>query len=119
VGGQTGYVYVVSLGGSAKINMCQPTVLKHVVSYVAEAEYGALFVNAKTGTGTRETLKEMGHPQDATELKTDNTTADGIANKTVLQKKVQCYGHALLLDPRPHRARTIRRQLGPRRHKLG
>jgi hypothetical protein len=29
----------------------------------------------------------MGHPQDATELKTDNTTADGITNKTDLQKR--------------------------------
>jgi hypothetical protein len=66
--------------------LCQSTVLKHVVSSVAEADYGAIFVNAKTGTITRETLREMGHPQDATELKTDNTTADGIANKTVLQK---------------------------------
>jgi hypothetical protein len=65
----------------------QSTFLKHVVSSVAEAEYGALFVNAKTGTVTRETLKEMGHPHDATELKTDNTTTDGIANKTVLQKR--------------------------------
>jgi hypothetical protein len=56
--------------------LCQSTVLKHVVSSLAEAEYGALFVNAKTGTITRETLKEMvGHPQDATELKTNNTTA--------------------------------------------
>jgi hypothetical protein len=67
--------------------LCQSTVLKHVVSSVSEAEYGALFVNAKTGTVTRETLKEMGQPQDATELKTDNTTADGIGNKTVLQKR--------------------------------
>jgi hypothetical protein len=67
--------------------LCQSTVLKHVVSSVAEAEYGALFCNAKTGTVTRETLKAMGHPQDATELKTDNTAADGIANKTVVQKR--------------------------------
>jgi hypothetical protein len=67
--------------------LCQSTILKHVVSSVAEAEYGALFVNAKTGTVTRETLKEMGHPQDATELKTDNTTADRVVNKTVLQKR--------------------------------
>jgi hypothetical protein len=67
--------------------MCQSTVLKHVVSSVAEADYGALFVNAKTGTVTRETLKEMVHPQDATELRTDNNTDDGIANKTVLQKR--------------------------------
>jgi hypothetical protein len=67
--------------------LCKSTVLKHIFSSVAEAEYSALFVSAKTGTVTRETLKEMGHPQDATELKTDNTTADGIVNKTVLQKR--------------------------------
>jgi hypothetical protein len=82
--------------------LCRSTVLKHVVYSVAEDEYGALFVNAKTVTVTRETLKDMRHPQDATELKTDNTTTGGIANKTVLQKTVQGYGNALLLDPRPH-----------------
>jgi hypothetical protein len=54
------------------------TVLKHVVSSVAEAEFGALFVDAKEGTVTRTTISEMGHNQDATDLKTDNTTADGI-----------------------------------------
>jgi hypothetical protein len=32
------------------------------------------------------TLYEMGHRQDATELKTDKTTADGIINNTVQQK---------------------------------
>jgi hypothetical protein len=57
-----------------------------VVSYVAEAEFGALFVNAKEGTVTRTTLAQMGHNQDATELKTDNTTSDGIINNTVQQK---------------------------------
>jgi hypothetical protein len=30
--------------------LCQSTVLKHVMSSVAEAEYGAIFVNAKTST---------------------------------------------------------------------
>jgi hypothetical protein len=42
------------------------TLLKHVVSSVAEAEFGALFVNAKEGTVTRTTLAEMVHKQDAT-----------------------------------------------------
>jgi hypothetical protein len=32
------------------------TVLKHVISSIAEAEFGALFVNAKEGTVTRTTL---------------------------------------------------------------
>jgi hypothetical protein len=43
-------------------------------------------VNAKEGTVTRTTLAEMVHNQDATDLKTDNTTADGIINNTVQQK---------------------------------
>jgi hypothetical protein len=67
--------------------LCQTTVLKHVVSSVAEAEFGALFVNSKEGTVTRTTLPEMGHNQDATDLITDNTTPDGIVNNTVQQKQ--------------------------------
>jgi hypothetical protein len=54
---------------------------------VADAEFGAIFVNAKEGTVTRTTLSEMGQKQDATELKTDNPTADGIISNTVQQKR--------------------------------
>jgi hypothetical protein len=43
--------------------LCYTTVLKHVVSYVAEAEFGALFVNVKEGTVTRTTLAGMGRNQ--------------------------------------------------------
>jgi hypothetical protein len=50
--------------------LCHTTVLKHVVSSVTEAEFGALFVNAKDGNVSRTTLSEMGHKQDATELRT-------------------------------------------------
>jgi hypothetical protein len=57
-----------------------------VVSSVAEAEFGALFVNAKEGTVARTTLAEMCHNQDSTDLKTDNTTADGIINNKVEHK---------------------------------
>jgi hypothetical protein len=87
-----GYFY---LGGKTDSRMkplsnvpllCHTTVLKHVVSSVAEAEFGALFVNAKEGTVTRTTLSEMSHNQDANDLTTDNTTADGIINNTVQQK---------------------------------
>jgi hypothetical protein len=66
--------------------LCQTKVLKYVISSVA-AEFGALFVNAKEGTVTRTTLSEMGHNQDATDLTTDNTTADVIINSTVHQKQ--------------------------------
>jgi hypothetical protein len=67
--------------------LCHTTVLKNVVSSVAEAEFGALFVNAKEGTVTSTPLSEMGHNQDATDLTTDNTTADDIINNTVQQKR--------------------------------
>jgi hypothetical protein len=53
---------------------------------MAEAEFGAVLVNAQEGTVTRTTLSEMGHKQDATELKTENTTADLIINNTVQKK---------------------------------
>jgi hypothetical protein len=66
--------------------LCHTTVLKNVVSSVAEAEFGALFDNAKEGTVTRTTLAEMGHNQASTDLTTGNTTADGIINNTVQQK---------------------------------
>jgi hypothetical protein len=67
--------------------LCNTTVLKHVVSSVAEAEFWAQFFNANEGTATRTILSEMGHIQDTTDLTTDNTTADGIINNIVQQKR--------------------------------
>jgi hypothetical protein len=54
---------------------------------MAEAKFGAVFVNAKTGTVTGTPLTERGHPQKATDLKTDKSTTDGINNKIVKQKR--------------------------------
>ena len=62
-------------------------ILKHVVSSASEAELAALFMNAREGNIMRLTLIEMKHPQPATPIHTDNTTADGIVNGTV---KRQC-----------------------------
>jgi hypothetical protein len=60
-------------------------VLKGVMSSAAEAEIGALYLNAKEATVIRTTLTEMGHPQPATPMETDNSTACGIMNCTVKQ----------------------------------
>ena len=35
----------------------------------------------------RTTLKELDHPQPATPIRTDNSTANGIMNKTIKQKQ--------------------------------
>jgi hypothetical protein len=51
------------------------TFLKHVMSLAAEAEIGAVFLNAKEGNVLRTTLEEVGHPQPPTPFQTDNTTA--------------------------------------------
>jgi hypothetical protein len=58
-----------------------------VSSAGAEEEFGGLlFHNGKDGCPVQTWLEELGHPQPPTPLKTDNTTADGIANDTVKQK---------------------------------
>jgi hypothetical protein len=53
----------------------------------AEAECGGLYMNAKEAVPMRITLEELDHPQPATPIRTDNSTADGIMNKTVKQKQ--------------------------------
>ena len=57
-------------------------IICHIMSSAAEAELDTLFLNAKEGTVLRTTLEEMGHPQPATPLQTDNSTANGISNGT-------------------------------------
>jgi hypothetical protein len=57
------------------------------VQSAAEAECGGLYMNAKEAVPMRITLKELDHPQPAIPIRTDNSTADGIMNKTVKQKQ--------------------------------
>ena len=64
---------------------CQ--ILKEVVSSAAEGELAAVFHNAKESCPIRICLEELGHPQPPTPIITDNTTAAGIANDTVKQKR--------------------------------
>jgi hypothetical protein len=64
---------------------CQ--ILREVVSSAAEAELAGLFHNAKEACPLRICLEEMGHPQPATPIVTDNSTAVGIANDTIKQKR--------------------------------
>ena len=66
-------------------NLC--SILKHVAASAAESELGGVFTNARMGKIMRLTLLEMGHPQPATPIHTDNTTAAGIANNTVKRQR--------------------------------
>ena len=65
--------------------LCQ--IMREVLSSAAEAELAALFHNSKKACPIRTTLEELGHPQPPTPIQTDNSTAAGIANDTVKQKR--------------------------------
>ena len=63
------------------------TIMKMVLSSTAEAESGALFHNTKEATPLRTTLDKLGHPQPPTPVLVDNSTAVGLANDTITQRR--------------------------------
>jgi hypothetical protein len=85
-------------------------VLKHGMSSAAEAEIGAVFINAKEGAVLRTTLEETGHKQPATPMETDNTTATGYSNGTITQKRTKA------MDMRFY---WVKDRVGPRLSKSG
>ncbi len=65
--------------------LCQ--IMREVLSSAAESELAALFHNGKEACPVRTCLEELGHPQPPTPIQTDNSTAAGIANDNVKQKR--------------------------------
>jgi hypothetical protein len=63
------------------------TILGMVFASAAEAEIGALYLNAKEGVNIRNILWEMGRPQPSTPMQTDNTTSHGILRGTYTQQR--------------------------------
>jgi hypothetical protein len=63
-------------------------ILKHVMSSAAEAEIGAVFINAKEGAVLRTTLEELGHKQPPHHWKQIIPLPQGIA-VVQLNKNVQ------------------------------
>eukprot|EP00957_Ditylum_brightwellii_P009118 689532-Ditylum_brightwellii.AAC.1 len=71
-----------------------------VMALSAEAELGDLFINAKKGEELQTALEGMGHVQPPTPIMTDNSTACGIINGTVKQRRTRAidmhfYWHAI------------------------
>jgi hypothetical protein len=62
-------------------------IMRNVLSSAAEAEVGAAFLNAQDACPFRQILIDLGHPQPATPLQTDNATCEGILNDTIKQKR--------------------------------
>ena len=74
----------IFLNGNIQITC---SILKLVAASAAEAELGALFLNAREAKVLRLTLQELGHPQPPTPIHVDNTTAVGIVNNTIKRQR--------------------------------
>ena len=62
-------------------------IIKETVASASEAELAGLFHNGQDALPLIHALKEMGHTQPPTPIQTDNSTAAGLANDTVKQKR--------------------------------
>ena len=56
--------------------------MKNVPASAMEAEMGAQFTNWQTGEYLLKNLTEMGHPQPATPVATDNSAVGVVINRT-------------------------------------
>jgi hypothetical protein len=92
-------------------------IIKAVMSLVAEAEVGALYINCREAIPTRHTLQFMGHLQPPTPMQMDNTTALGVVNNNVIKKLKAMEIKYHWLRDRQRNLRTISTLLGPRQRK--
>ena len=77
----------IPINNGAVLNISQ--IIKAVMSSAAEAELGALFINAKMAVSMRRTLEELGHPQERTPIQTDNLTAHALLTNKILPKALK------------------------------
>jgi hypothetical protein len=61
-------------------------IIKAVMSSAAEAELGALYVNARKGVEILNILEELGHRQPSTPRQTENSTSESIIKSRVQPK---------------------------------
>jgi hypothetical protein len=77
----------IPTNNGAVLNISQ--IIRAIMSSAAEAELGALFINAKTAVSIRHTLIELGHPQPRTPMQTDNATAHALLTNKILPKALK------------------------------
>jgi len=77
----------IPINNGAVLNTSQ--IIKAVMSSAAEAELGALFINAKTAVSMRRTLEELGHLQESMPIQTDNLTAHALLTNKILPKALK------------------------------
>jgi hypothetical protein len=66
-----------------------PQIIKFVMVSAAKSELAALFVTAREMNLHRQTLISMGWPQPKSPIQTDNSTAAGVTNKTIVPRRAK------------------------------
>ena len=61
--------------------------MSNVMVLAAEAEIGAAYVTGQEAVPIRTLLLKLGHPQPATPIQVDNSTANGFTNDIIKQKR--------------------------------
>ncbi len=64
-------------------------IIKAVMSSAAEAELGALYINAREAIPLRHLLAEMGHKQPPTPIQTDNSTTLGVVTNNIQPRRTK------------------------------
>ncbi len=59
------------------------------MSSAAEAELGALYINAREAIPMQHLLEEMGHKQPPTPIQTDNNTALGVVTNNIQPRRTK------------------------------
>ncbi len=64
-------------------------IIQAVMTSAAEAELGALYLNAREAVYLWQILNKMGYPQPRTPIQTDNSTAEGVINSKIQPKRTK------------------------------
>jgi hypothetical protein len=59
------------------------------MSSAAEAQFGAIFINAKTAVSMRQTLAKISHPVPCTPMQTNNAMAHTLLTNKIMQKALK------------------------------
>ena len=63
--------------------------MKYIMSSAAEAELASLFITAKKCVKLRQTLQEIGWPQQPTPIQVDNTIVVGVVMNNIVSKQIK------------------------------
>ena len=77
----------MTANNGAVLNVAQ--IIKAVMTSAAEAEFGAMYINAREAVPQRMTLEEMGHPQPRTPMQTDNSAAHAVVTNNVQPRRTK------------------------------